>query len=465
MPYTINKTDGTNIAVIQDGTVNNTTSLTLFGKSYSNFGELLNENQIKLLENSASTSSPAAPLRGELWFDTNTGQLKVYDGSAFEPAGGANSSASQPVSPTAGDLWHETGTDQIHVYTGSAWQLVGPVYSSGQTLSGWKIETLGSAGGNKVVSSMYAGNTRVAILSKETFTPSVTQTGFASIKAGLTLNSTLGAVFDGTNTQATFVDVSTTTNTSSSIVAGGNFIRADVADTMAGALTIDNDAGLTVGNAQELSLTVSSNDVTVAQTSQDKDLSFTVNDGGVTKTPITLTGATGAIGLTGNVTVTGNLTITGEFENSSSEVNIVNDAFLKLNTGNGEADAGIIVETNDTDDARVFYDISENRWTAGENQTYSKLVLDSDATADGNANKNSKFLRTTAAGLLTVTNMNLAAVGTAITTSMTSSTSVPTIGQVSTYGNLWGGATKYVSTSNPTGSDGVDGDIWFVREA
>ena len=67
--------------------------------------------------------------------------------------------------------------------------------------------------------------------------------------------------------------------------------------------------------------------------------------------------------------------------------------------------------------------------------------------------------------MLTVTNMNLAAVGSAITTSMTSSTSVPTIGQVATFGNLWGGAEKYVSTSNPTGSDGVDGDIWFVREA
>ena len=92
-------------------------------------------------------------------------------------------------------------------------------------------------------------------------------------------------------------------------------------------------------------------------------------------------------------------------------------------------------------------------------------MRESDATADGNANKNTKFLRTTAAGLLTVTNMNLAAVGSAITTSMTSSTSVPTIGQVATFGNLWGGAEKYVSTSNPTGSDGVDGDIWFVREA
>ena len=464
MPYTINKTDGTNIAVIQDGTINNTTSLTLFGKSYSNFGELLNENQIKLLENSASTSAPTAPLRGQLWFDTNTGQLKVYDGSAFEPAGGANSSASQPVSPTAGDLWHETGTDQIHVYTGSAWQLIGPVYTSGQTLSGWKIETLGSAGGNKVVSSMYAGNTRVAILSKETFTPSVAQTGFTSIKAGLTLNSTLGAVFDGTNTQATFVDVSTTTNTSSSIVAGGNFVRADVADTMAGALTIDNDAGLIVGNAQELSLTVSSNNVTVAQTSQDKDLSFTINDGGVTKTPIALTGATGAIGLTGDVTITGNLNVSGAYNYTSSDIVQHSDAFLKVNVGSSEADAGLIVETNDTDDARLFYDVSANHWAAGENQTYSQVIRLADAVVDGNASKE-KVLKTTAAGLLTVTNMNLAAVGTAITTSMTSSTSVPTIGQVSTYGNLWGGATKYVSTNNPTGSDGVDGDIWFVREA
>ena len=57
MPYTINKTDGTVIATIQDGNIDNTTSLTLFGKSRSNFGELLNENQIKLLENSAGTSA------------------------------------------------------------------------------------------------------------------------------------------------------------------------------------------------------------------------------------------------------------------------------------------------------------------------------------------------------------------------------------------------------------------------
>ena len=195
MAYTINKTDGTVVATITDGTVDTSTSLQLFGKSFSGFGEGLNENLVKLLENAASTSAPSAPLKGELWFDTTTNQIKVYDGTSFKPTGGAKSSSGEPTSPSAGDLWHDTDDDQLYLYTGSSFLLIGPVYSSGQTLSGWKIETLASSGGNKVVSSMYVGNTRVAILSKETFTPSATQTGFASIKAGLTLNSTLSAVF------------------------------------------------------------------------------------------------------------------------------------------------------------------------------------------------------------------------------------------------------------------------------
>ena len=89
MAYTINKTDGTVVATITDGTVDNTTSLQLFGKSYSGFGEALNENLVKLLENAASTAAPSAPLKGELWFDTTTNQIKVYDGTSFKPTGGA----------------------------------------------------------------------------------------------------------------------------------------------------------------------------------------------------------------------------------------------------------------------------------------------------------------------------------------------------------------------------------------
>ena len=214
MAYTINKTDGTVVTTITDGTVDNTTTLQLFGKSYSGFGEGLNENLVKLLENAASTSAPSAPLKGELWFDTTTNQIKVYDGTSFKPTGGAKASSSLPTGPSVGDLWLDSTNDQVFVYTGDSrshqvndeWELIGPAFTAGQTQSGWKIETLASSGGNKVVSSMYAGATRVAILSKETFTPSVSQTGFASIKAGITLNSTLGSVFEGSSTSASAIE-------------------------------------------------------------------------------------------------------------------------------------------------------------------------------------------------------------------------------------------------------------------
>ena len=465
MAYTINKTDGTILATITDGTIDNSTSLTLFGKSYSGFGEALNENLVKLLENAASTSTPTTPLTGELWFDKNTSQLKVYDGSSFKPAGGAKSQAAQPGSASAGDMFHDTDDDQVYVYTGSAWLLVGPSYTSGQTQSGWLIETLTSSGGNKVVSSMYAGGTRVCILSKETFTPSVTQTGFASIKAGLTLNSTLGAVFEGTNTQATYVDISSTTNSSSSLIAGGNFIRADDTngDTMVGRLIIDSDNGLQVGASQELTISVSSGDVTFASSSSDKDMIFTVNDDGSTAPIMTLDASDEAVIFRGNMTIHGTLSVTGEYDAKNVAINTYDDAFIKLNNGNSETDSGLIVETGDTDDARMFYEVGTNRWMAGEGQNYSQVIRASDATTNG-ATSPSTVLTTDSSGGLTLASLSLSAVG-SISEGDTSNKAVPTIGAVVTWGDKWAGAEYTVSTSAPTSGDGANGDFWFQRES
>ena len=465
MAYTINKTDGSVVATITDGTIDNSTSLTLFGKSYSGFGELLNENLLKLLENSASTAQPTTPLKGELWFDTTSNHLRVYDGTAFKPSGGSRAQSASPTSPSAGDLWLDTDDNQLYVYTGSAWQLVGPVYSSGQTLSGWLIETLGSAGGNKVVSSMYAGNTRVAILSGDEFTPTISQTGFATIYKGITLNSALGGVFSGTTTAAQFLNDQATTNSGNDI-AGGNFLRSDAADTTTGAITIDTDTGLIVGDAQEFSVTVSSNNVILAQTSQDKDIKFTINDGGATPHAdgsLKITGATGDITLTGNTTIAGNLTITGSYDKASVDVSTYVDAYIGLNEGNAsDVDGGLIIEKA-SGEARIFWDTSETFWSAGITGSYSQVIRLADAVADGNAAKE-KVLKTSAAGLVTVTNVSLAAVGT-ISEGDTTNKNVPTIGAVVTFGDKWGGAAYTVSTSAPGGGDGSDGDFWFVREA
>jgi hypothetical protein len=477
MAYVINKTDGTAIVTITDGTVDNTTTVQLFGKSYSGFGEGLNENLVKLLENSASTSAPSAPLRGELWFDTTTNQLKVYDGTSFKPTGGAKVQTTQPTSPSAGDLWQDSTNNQLYFYTGSAWILVGPQYTSGQTLSGWKIETVTASGVSKVISSMYVGNIRVAVLSKETFTPDagspsgspLLTNGFPTISSGLTLNNSLGAVFEGATTSATHLNVSSTSNTSASIIAGGNFLRADASDTTSGALTINNDSGITIGSGQELTITASSGHITIAQTSEDKNLSVTINDGGVTKTPIAITGSTGAIGLTGDVTITGNLTITGSYDKSSVDVSTYVDAFIGLNEGNGtDVDGGLIVEQNGGVEAKLFYDTSEGYWSAGlSSGSYSQIIREADATTDGDANV-SKILKVDGSGQVKVTTLTLGAVG-SFTLSSTGVTTVPTTGAVATLmaaqQPLWGSSAKTVSTVAPTSGDGSDGDFWFVREA
>ena len=402
MAYTINKTDGTILATIVDGTINTTaTNLTLIGKSYSGWGENLNENLVKLLENSASTSAPTTPLRGQLWFDTNTGQLKVYNGSQFEPAGGAQPSTSVPTSPGQGDLWLDSTNDQVFVYTGDSrahqindkWELLGPVHTASQGESGFVIETIASSGGDKVVSSMYANSTRVAILSKETFTPSVSQTGFASIKAGLTLNSTLSAVFEGTNTSAAFVDVSGTTNSSASLVAGGNFLRADASDTTTGALTIDNDTGVIIGDSQDLTISVSSNDVTFAQTEQDKDMIFTVNDGGVTTEVMRLQGAISRLRVK-DLEVTGEQVILNttnlSIEDSILELNRnVSSAsgmpdFTGIKANRGEAASGTeedlfwVWDETFSDDGTTTFGNAGGAWTAyrSDNDLTNKDLVD-----------------------------------------------------------------------------------------
>ena len=491
MAYIVNKTDGTAVTTITDGTIDNTTSLTLFGKSYSGFGELLNEDLVKLLENSASTSAPTAPLKGEVWFDTTVNQLKVYDGTSFKPTGGAKSSAgTAPTSPSVGDLWLNTTTSQLFVYTGqtyaawqafSGWELAGPEFTSGQTLSGFKIETVTATNSvNYVVAFMYSGNIRVACVSQNAeFTPQSAITGFATIYPGITLNSTLGAVFSGTTTSTTHVNVSSTTNTSASIIAGGNFLRSDAADTTTGAITIAADTGLIVGAGSDLRLTVSDINATIANVSEDGNLSVQINDGGVTKTPIAITGSTGNIALTGDVTITGNLSVSGEYENNAGEVNIINDTFIKLNTGNAEADAGIIAETSDTDDARLFYDVSENYWSAGENASYSQIIRLTDAVTDGDANKGKVLKTNSSTGNVTVTDVTIGTAFAAVSTSSTSQKAA-TIYQVAESIKRWGGdaitadagstgntvaGARYVETVAPTVGQGSNGDLWFVREA
>ena len=132
MAYTINKTDGTILSTVSDGTVDTTTDLVLIGKNYSGYGEFQNENYVKLLENFASTTAPGSPIAGQVWFDKTNNALKVYNGTVFKTVSSTTVSASTPSGADTGDLWWDTTNAQLKVYDGSAFVTIGPPYSTSQ---------------------------------------------------------------------------------------------------------------------------------------------------------------------------------------------------------------------------------------------------------------------------------------------------------------------------------------------
>ena len=84
LPYLIDFTDKTDPAKpsfqIQPGQINtSTTSLSLPGQGRVDYGELYNENLVRMLEHFSSPTAPATPTKGQLWYDSSAKALKVYD--------------------------------------------------------------------------------------------------------------------------------------------------------------------------------------------------------------------------------------------------------------------------------------------------------------------------------------------------------------------------------------------------
>jgi len=88
MPYNINRSNGTTLGQVADQTINTSLcSLALVGRGAGNYGELTAENLVKLLENFSSASAPAAPMRGQIWYDSANDSLMYFDGTTWRGIG------------------------------------------------------------------------------------------------------------------------------------------------------------------------------------------------------------------------------------------------------------------------------------------------------------------------------------------------------------------------------------------
>ena len=127
MAYTIKKTNGQILLTLQDGTLDTSkSSLTLVGKNYPGYGEIVNDNLVRMLENFANNTSPVNPLVGQLWYDTAAARLTIYNGSIFKGTSATTVSLIQPSQNSDGDFWFKPDTGQLYAYTGNAFSLIGP---------------------------------------------------------------------------------------------------------------------------------------------------------------------------------------------------------------------------------------------------------------------------------------------------------------------------------------------------
>jgi len=328
MAYKLNNTFGTLLVTLPDGTIDvATTDLTLIGKGYAGFGEKLNENLIKLLENFNNTSAPNNKQQGQLWYDKTNNQINVYTGTKWKPVGSTTNSATSPANAVQGDMWFDTANTQLYVYTGTAWTLIGPTTVAGSGVTQVVSETVqDNTGVNRGILKFVSEDSVVGVVSSLAFTPSSTSTngsalitaGFATVAQGIQLSTSVAAAkFRGTATNSDALGG----------VAAANFLRSDTNDTMTAKLTIQSDAGLVIGGGQDVTMTLSSDDFIIAQTTQDKDIVFTVNDGGDTKEALRISGSNGRIE---NLTV-GNLFVEGTQTIVNTTRLSVEDNIIELN--------------------------------------------------------------------------------------------------------------------------------------
>jgi len=85
MPYNITNYNGSFLVSVPNSTIcTTTTSLGLIGQNSVNFGLTMNENFVYLLQNFSSSTPPASPIPGQIWYNSVTAVMNFYTGTQWQ---------------------------------------------------------------------------------------------------------------------------------------------------------------------------------------------------------------------------------------------------------------------------------------------------------------------------------------------------------------------------------------------
>ena len=324
MAYTISYTDAANkgTIVLEDNTLNTTTSLQIPGRNTTAYGSAIATNFLHLLENFAFNTAPSNGVEGQLWYDNTAGSesLKVYDGTNWVSAAGIKKAVSAPdVSASQlGDLWVDTDNQQLYLFSGSGWVLIGPEFSDGLSTGVSPANIIGTDNISYTVIQLDVLSKPAAIISTSAFTPKTAIEGFTTISPGVNLSSIdiTGAgnlKFIGTSEKAESLVVS------GSPVAAANFLRADVISTTNYPINIQNNTGINYGLNAELNIGIEGSAGVIQHQIEGSNIDVRVKNNGILTTVLRVdsnlrvginnTAPDEALDITGNLKASGTAAI------------------------------------------------------------------------------------------------------------------------------------------------------------
>lgn len=316
MAYVINFTAGSKPTITVTDNTFNTTSLpvVLIGKSILNWGEIIQENYIKILENFDNNTSPSYPTTGMLWSDNvsvTSRQLKLYDGTTWKNIAIINQGPLPGTGQYIGQLWNSSS--QQYFWNGTTWKKI-------------DVDSLPLTGGTITGSIILsAAPTNDSHLTNKTYVDNEINTKTLLVSTGGTVNGSISITVPPTDanhvTTKSYVDNALSTQYST---VNTNFVAKSGA-TLTGFLTLHSNP---TSNLH-------------AVTKQYVDSAVTSVGSGLGFTPVNKAGDT----MTGFLTLNDNPT--SNLHAATKQYVDNNSLFLKLSTG-GTVVGGVVFSGSTT---------------------------------------------------------------------------------------------------------------------
>jgi len=314
MAYTLLKTNGLTLTVVQDGTLDTTTDLTFVGKNYTGYGSPVNENFVKLLENFSSTSPPSKPIVGQTWFDSANLRLTVYDGSKFKSLGVIDYGSQLPLGMNPGDLHFDSITNVLYAFNGVEWVSIGPAPSTygqgGVNGFGFTLINDVSVNQHQVIESTIGTSTEFLISADPVFSVQLTDpaySNFNTIYPGINIANTnlkgisayyiSGSTISGSllwGTAATALGLVDYSNSTTNLVSLSDLIRKSELSTGTSIPIVTlNDNGITIGQQRVLKLYITNSNISNIEAINGQTIRLNVNVLGSSTNVVSIDGSNG----------------------------------------------------------------------------------------------------------------------------------------------------------------------------